>query len=820
MSIKHIFVCKDVPFPSGTTKEEQRVWSGWCEMGDREVVREAAVKGVHVQLAIKFLATRNHTAYEKAQTVFNQEVNLWVHELLNRKQIFRASHILNNMKLDPVLEMTQIFVETDKKDLRNYIGDHLCKISKMPENFIVTWNLLKAIENKSNILSRDENYTATFSEINKKDHKWKCKVGTKLFFSTFDFQLKPYLEKEIMWEFLLKNNNKSLLKLWIDLSFSENQDIDCELENLTIDQKAVLKELFKSYEISKEMVDLLCENSTCIEDELRDFVLNELCKFGMFCSKEVNDVVYLIRRIINTTGISELYDLLKKNQIGHFLNSFTKHCIKNKYYIPLNVVLNQIGTQCFDYNNFNSEHLNIIISTKHLATNFRNDNNFIKNIFDFAKLLSGGDLHSYFIENPLIFLSLVLFNDKNLLLPIKGKGSEYLHNFEIDLKFLEKAVEKLPVVRKLVAEINTETSTTLTIYDLLEKHANVDVKNVFNFRFSNDSSFPTFTSHTSLLDYTYKKKINFLTYIRQERPSIAALSFYTSSNANEEVLRKIEKFAYKNYNKPKLTATCIAFLRMIGEDCYKLRNHIHIANLLDLEFDSKGRLLFSLTPEDVIKDIENLYSSDIINLMECFNVYNFVDILKKYKVLINFAKYHETKYPEQILVKLAENNHWLAFLIFVQYFNYPENQISKVCVKFKNTALSEHLQHALFNDIKVEESKTSLMRERNSRNFFLSRIGVRKTIDNCIAPVDQGYSSISFMSQTSSAESSSGSSSISEYETEMTHQGEQIDLLKVLVKCHNSTDPPKMLLHSCYLFKCPLLAIFATSYEIKDQLAS
>lgn len=45
------------PIPPDLDSEEKSLWTGWYSTGDREIVREAAVKGT-VRLALKFLAVR------------------------------------------------------------------------------------------------------------------------------------------------------------------------------------------------------------------------------------------------------------------------------------------------------------------------------------------------------------------------------------------------------------------------------------------------------------------------------------------------------------------------------------------------------------------------------------------------------------------------------------------------------------------------------------------------------------------------------------------------------------------------------------------
>jgi len=79
------------------TGEPAAIWSGWRILGDRELVREASAKGTHIKLAHKCLAYRRHCSIEQACIYFSKEVEVWVNELLNKKQVYRASHILKNM---------------------------------------------------------------------------------------------------------------------------------------------------------------------------------------------------------------------------------------------------------------------------------------------------------------------------------------------------------------------------------------------------------------------------------------------------------------------------------------------------------------------------------------------------------------------------------------------------------------------------------------------------------------------------------------------------------------------------------------------------
>lgn len=81
------------------------------------------------------------------------QVLKWVSELLQRKQIFRASHILSNIQLDPFVELTKVFCETENKELREYIGTHLIKNKQLEDRINNYWTLLALIENNEETFS-------------------------------------------------------------------------------------------------------------------------------------------------------------------------------------------------------------------------------------------------------------------------------------------------------------------------------------------------------------------------------------------------------------------------------------------------------------------------------------------------------------------------------------------------------------------------------------------------------------------------------------------------------------------------------------------
>ncbi|KAL3286725.1 hypothetical protein HHI36_001216 [Cryptolaemus montrouzieri] len=167
-------------------KETTAIWTAWTHMGNREVSREAVAKGTHVALAIQFLAIRNEISQIDAETWFKNEVLMWVKELLSRKQIHRSKHILTNAGIEPMDELHNIFLKTDSKESRKYIGDHLLDLKQMDEHTKNLWNFLEIIHsNRSSITNYSD--CNSVEELHNKSPEWCSKVATVLFLIVYDF---------------------------------------------------------------------------------------------------------------------------------------------------------------------------------------------------------------------------------------------------------------------------------------------------------------------------------------------------------------------------------------------------------------------------------------------------------------------------------------------------------------------------------------------------------------------------------------------------------------------------------------------------------
>ncbi|XP_066152206.1 spatacsin isoform X2 [Euwallacea fornicatus] len=793
------------PPPRDISKADLGIWTAWERKSDQEVVREAALKK-YVQLAVKFLSLRRNTQPEKIHEIISQEVFKWVEELLKRKLIFRVSTVLENIGLDPICELQSLFYKTRISDQREYIGKHLKNKEALPEHYNCLWRFLDVIlENK--ILTRQDGLEEESIQcLEKKSEAWKDFVAAKLFLMTNDSRLNTQIKSEALWTQLLSTNNTDVLKHWIRISYSSNFNVSSIDENLLA--------LLKSYPITENMIHVLA-NSNLPRDSF-EIVLNELAQFGVFIDSEKLNTLKVLSRIQAVNGLENMSEILGQKfsnlSIMEFITIFVDYCLENN----LLVVLNEC-TSSFDLSTIpklrKSPHLDMIMNFRKLVPDFE-ERQLRENILMVSEYLSEGDLDKFFCDNPLIFLSFLLLNENISVEKCMDVGSLMINNCNV-INSLSSAMNRFSLLSNLYSRKKHGIECQITYLDLVEKHLKINVKMIYQFRFAN-KSFPDFNS-PELRENAYSKKLNYTFYLRQSRPYMACKQFYLNSlknswkivdRAKSLALKKVSKIAMKNFYNVNLTASCVAFLEEIGVSSQHLRINNKAANiLLHSGMDQDNVIALLLGNESLV--IQNLIDENIVKFIDFTTLKesgsNFIKAVNTYEIAIKFSRMHNLPLPESFLRNLSQQNLWFPFLLYAEMKNYPVIQIKELCSHFKNPSLREHIIHSVMHDIHIEKPNL-LMKERDSRKYLLSKLGVRRSLDSLGGKAGSTKSS---SSRSSGSLESSGGSEFLEIDISNT----KATLLQTLIRCHNSTDPPKALLQACQLYRYPLLAILATSYE-------
>ncbi|CAG9762324.1 unnamed protein product [Ceutorhynchus assimilis] len=799
----------DPPPPRDISKENLGLWIGWTYKSDREVVREAASKG-DVPLAINFLSLRKNVEAYKIKEFIDAEILLWVDELLNRKLIFRVFTILQNIDRDPITELQNMFRKTTSSDRREYIGNHLKTRDGLPKYLEQLWTFLDIIRENKVLTHHDNLLEDSIESLKAQDDGWKERVAAKLFLTTHDSRLIPLIKSEVFWNLLLATNEQHLLKAWIQIAFSSNTEISNVPENILV--------ILKSFPITETMIQDLTRVQ--LPKENLEKILSELALYGIFIDEERSDFIKVLSRIDASDSLVNTYEILGKTHSNlpliKFIPMLIDYCLDKDLLIVLNACTSNFDLTIIPKLKDN-EHLNLMKDFRNLTMDFE-EATLKENIFKVAQYLStDDDLDKYFCDNPLIFLSLLIFNENISLEEAIHEKSLILNDKEL-FPCLSSIMKQLKVVSSLYFRKTKGVSCSLTYFDLIEKHLKINVKKAFAYYFE-DKSLPSFTNFDLRQNYAYSKKLGFSFYLKQHRPSLAAKKFYIDllkdyKDIDKNISKnKVYRMAIKNFQDISLTSGCIAFLEIIGINSEFLRISIKACNILyQTGMDVDNIVALALNIEENRLVVQTFLDENIIKFIDFTKILHgseFIKAIRLYDIVIKFSLLYSLPLPESFLRHLAQNNLWLPFLIYAQIKNYPIDDIKKMCSHFKNPNILEHVVHSVLNDIQVDETNV-LMKQRDVRKHWLSRIGVRGSMESSLVASGslRSRSTLSGGSFDDGNISSSGSELL---EIDITNT--KATLLQTLIRCHNSCDPPRALLQACQLYRTPLLAILATSYE-------
>lgn len=594
---------------------------------------------------------------------------------------------------------------------------------------------------------------------------------------------------------MLTHNKIKLLKLWITVQFATNVQAPdyCDI-NLSTHILDKLIHLFKIFAITPYMIDTI---TNCdISPNTKQLILNELCKYGIFISDDRTNFPKLLNRLKEAQCVTAYKDILTLKTSTVTLEEFNfllvDFCMQNELYNVIGLFITDIHVLDKLLDKYDSKHLILLSNIKRTDLNCKSS--LQRNILQVSQFLNP-DLHSYFRLNPILLLALVLFNESSFS-EVLDRQILSINNVEINLKTL---FTSLPLFNLIYEKYNNILQKPeFTFLNMLQHHGEIHIDKLLNLQ--RDSVIPHFNRKDLVEAFGYRKELGFLLFLRQSRPSIASKIFILDCLQKHDCITdcdkikasaKARKLATKCILNSSVTAACIAFLEMIGYSSDELRVHVEAASLI------RSSDLFAnaeTNAEIIAKRLESAIMEKIHD-----KLHDFLEVLNSHDVLIKFCNVHSLNLPELLLKYYAHNNLWLPFLAFVQIYGYPLHQVCMLVQNFKNPTLLEHINHSVLHDIQINQQKEIVMGERDSRNYLLSRIGVRKSLD---------YNHVT-------------SSNIdSENESFDLQEGEVLDkkvtLLQMLIKCHNSVDPPRALLQACQLYRNPLLAVLATSYEVSN----
>nr|XP_034171053.1 spatacsin isoform X2 [Osmia lignaria] len=404
-----------------------------------------------------------------------------------------------------------------------------------------------------------------------------------------------------------------------------------------------------------------------------------------------------------------------------------------------------------------------------------------------------------------------------------SKNDLKLGAYSISYEVLQNTLKHVPILKRFV-EIKPKKETTM--YDLLDGYKNLNVKRLFKWRFD-DESMPHFSNDALVKKYGYTEALTYEYYLKEARPNMAIFSLKYSQGkliGNISSRRKYKAalyahlFALQNLDKPEILCTCVSFIEMLGVDSENLRLHITAANYIQKELNiSIGNLLENIIYKNeddlkiVMSHFEDSFKKNFTeNMIE--DSQQFISILKIWDIIVRFARVHNFPLPISLLKFLANQNHWFEFTLVCDVFAYPLNQVLENAKCFEDAILREHLLTCLSNTHLTKCQPTvcneQKMKSRDVRQSLYYKIGVK-----------QSGSSISESTASADSANTSDSHSSCEYPIHDNICSPDDDLWLIILKCHQSPDPPGALINASRLTLRPFLTVLATCYEPSSTAA-
>ncbi|KAL7289760.1 hypothetical protein TKK_0016361 [Trichogramma kaykai] len=740
------------------------VWTGWIALGDREIVREASAKGLHIELAHKFLEKRRNCTPQEARMYFNKEVEIWVNGLLKKGQIHRASHVLKNVGKVPADYIKTTCMNSKDSGLRNFLAKHVESLFTIEEK--EAWNMIHLIAEHESDLKLSDNLLSqeNLEKILKLPQKMKDALYTELYFYCYKPEIVAYLKDNVVWDYLLANNKLDLLKFWIDLYYSSDKSLDLS-SNL---ERSDIQLLLSTLKITNEMISSI-ESSNAMP-LVKNEIFNYLSSYGIFSPSECKNAKLILSRLFG-----ECYTL---SEIPSILLKTTCNVEKNDFFSKIDTI--RISRDYADTGNIseiNVKNKALFDSMKKMCTHLTTDD--IKDLVETGISETINYLSdcatTYLMENPVIAFTLIflhysrckqstslreIFNDRN------DSGIQ-LKTINISKNVLDSVISQLSYLK-----YETETKaakSSITMYQLLDGCEKFQSPIFFKWRFK-QAKMLDFSNEKLAKKYGHKEQLNYIYYLKEGRPNMAinmlkqdrlTTGGSLSSTLKSQVTLHAHVFALRNVKNVAIVSGCLAFIEMLGMNSENLKLHVAAANLVQRELNvcigTNLEAMIYNSQQDlklVMNYVERSFHSKLtISLLD--NNDSFVEALKNWDVIVRLARIQNASLPTSMLKFLAANDAWFEFALLGEIFAYPVSQMVECIQHFDSTSLREHLLLSLKNPQLLEDATVckDILSDHND------------------------------------------------------------DLWLMILKCHESPNPPEALRQAARLLKSPILIVLATCYE-------
>ncbi|XP_074651044.1 spatacsin-like [Tubulanus polymorphus] len=554
------------------------------------------------------------------------------------------------------------------------------------------------------------------------------------------------INSEIIWTYLVKHNRKDELLKWIRKQFP----LKCE--PLIGGEHEVGGWPYNRL-ITQQMIDTI---DSCT-DYIKQILLTELARRGMFCSEEFNDFRLMLNRCCKIDDVfsMEFINNFAHNRSNLKIDSFYDHLIDSLITNQQAAVLYQVTDQQNNYLRSIASTRRSVSSSVEMMLNFQelSHNSQDKSLICKASLSNGRFVYDTETINEMLDAGRVLAVVATLQycqVPfdqlMSGIQDEVIGH--LNVQSIHQYLKQYPKLYSAISPASSTPSSSLsssvtqdiTVYQLLQGNAPFEPSRLFGWQKYNSTLaegekdimklMPNFSRFDLQSQYGYTESLQASYFLLHGRASFAFLTFVMSQletgvsqipqSKINIACKKAKHLAVKNFNKPMISGACVAFIKMLGRDTVLTRVYLTAANTIhsrrtswmtagtidkrreaEREQESKTiQLIVSCMKNQrkfagsVLEEFEKAIQWSIEkDNVKCDST----EMILRWQPVLLFCRYHKLPLSSVPLEVCAKDDNWLSFMLFSHLHQYEKEQLEGILHHFPSKQLQEHLFYTLEN---------------------------------------------------------------------------------------------------------------------------
>lgn len=708
-------------------KISETITKQWEELDDETIIKDVATKGKYLNLCLNFLSRRNNNkTIQEARDYFNSEVDKYVHRLLANRQVHKAELVLSNIGRESQIIFYEFVQSTSKEhideQIKEYVLDHIQKCNKTFERDRDEYDyyllVLRLVIGNRKLKQRYESKIPEFTleSLYRHDEEFRQKLAIATCIRCKNAALVERLDRRTTWEYFLRNDEFVYLAKWLDLCY-ENQKTgspDAKYTKKEITYDVAIRNQFSSWDIETDMFDMV--NDMVDETKFKDFLLNSLAKNGYFITRERDDILRRMYRVLTT----ESYQHNKKwlNTVPNMFRILHIVCDNDE----LGLLCEKIFTEDVlcdvveDYPRFKKE-IDLCVTIK--DTNLNEPQQLAQFSATISKYIAEASDTDFYQKMPFIYFTEYLLRNGDL------------HEL-IDSDEAKLIMSKAPLLDAFLQKIRTKTTYAdyeVTLSDLLQSK-NIDLSIVRGDAQSTPDAaeMVSFANQTLSQKYAQPTTLGYIHYIKQHRSSYAVYQFFLDQLQNysqisraqiQVICSAVSELAVNSLNDRILVTHCLAFMEMLGVSTQVLRAYLKCLQIIRNDGGNAGipeSAVLARAEEILLKKLHENACQVEPGQMEAMRI---------------MVRSRHIDMPIEFLKCVASDSNWFHFMLFSSFYNYSIRSMINVCQMdcFRNRNIGLNVGRALKEIIIDDEmpaaKRTSSFSYREHKKKHSKTDGVR-----------------------------------------------------------------------------------------------